>query len=491
MRSTGPLRFCGADRAIAPVHGAHGSDRSRTVPFLNDHATRAFLLLGGLFLLTSVVAVAASRGLVADGAYYFTRLLQDARPTTFERGRLAAHALTQWPLVLALQVGLTDFSTLRLIHSAGLFYLGPLQLLLCWWFVPRGEEHDLLWPLLSLFAGSINAWFTVVTEAHVLTWLFWPLVLFLLHGKLREAPRVAAFVLLALASVSAYESMAIQGLLLAGLAIARYRAERTSWRLVWALLAGWFLAGAGVGAYFGVRPRSPENRGGFLTGLVQFAGTGRADLNYPVLLSLAVLTLVALVLLVGPFRAKAYETLLASVAAVGILVAVWPIFKPDSFRPVQQFQARAWIGLLPVGLALLMLLLRRRPPDLAAFRMAFGFVLALGLTQITWHMVATAQWYGYTRVFRDELAHHTGFVEWESSTLARDRIGIQALHNLTWNYTNPVMSIVLAPSGQVSSIIGVPKGMWQPFDPTDPNALPNLTRYGVDYSRYAQALGAR
>jgi hypothetical protein len=170
---------------------------------------------------------------------------------------------------------------------------------------------------------------------------------------------------------------------------------------------------------------------------------------------------------------------------------MWPIFKPDSLRPVQQFQARAWITLLPVGLALLMLLMRHRVPKPAAFRMALGFLLALGLTQMTWQTVATAQWYGYTRVFREQLDRHTGFIPYESSELARERIGIQALRNLTWNYTNPLMSIALAPAGQVASIVGVPNGMWQPFDPTDPGALPKLGRYGVDYSRYLQSLGAR
>jgi hypothetical protein len=106
-------------------------------------------------------------------------------------------------------------------------------------------------------------------------------------------------------------------------------------------------------------------------------------------------------------------------------------------------------------------------------------------------MVATAQWYGYTHVFREELARHTGFVPFESSELARERIGIQALRRLTWNYTNAFMSIALSPSGQVASIIGVPRGMWQPFDPTDPKALPDLARYGVVYSRYVEALSPR
>ncbi len=491
MRSTGPLLLSEAHQAAAS-----GPRSSRVGPRqvrqpLEDLTSRTFVLLGSFFLLTSCVAVVASRGLVADGAYYFITILQQPWPTTFEHGRLAAHALTQWPLVLAIRVGLTDLTTLRLIHSAGLFYLGPLHLLLCWWFVPKGEERELFWPLLSLFAGSINAWFVAMTEAHVLTWLFWPMVIFLIHGELRHRLQAAVFALLVIASTLAYETMALQGLLLAGLAGARRRGETAAGpRWMWTAITGCFLLGAGVAAYFAVNPRSPENRRGFLAGMLQFAGTGREDLNYPVLLSFGVLALVAIVLLVGPFRRSIFLGVLGSLAAAGILVALSPIFKPDSLRPLQQFQARAWIGLLPVGLTLVMLYLRHRRPRPFAFKMALGFLLVLGLTQITWHMVATAQWYGYTRIFREELGRHTGFIAYQASDLARERIGIQALRNLTW-YTNGVMSIILAPSGRVSAIIGGPRGIWQPFDPTDPKALPDLHRYGVDYSRYLDSLGAR
>ena len=450
-----------------------------------------FLLLGSFFLLASGLAVVTSRGLVADGAFYFVAILQRPWPTTFERGRLAAHALTQWPLVLALRVGLTDLPALRLIHSFGLYYLGPLHLLLCWWFLPRGEERALFWPFTSLFAGSMNAWFVSVTEAHVLTWLFWPLVMFLLHGQLRQKRQVAVFLLLAIASALTYETMAVQGLLLAALALARTRDQGRTERLVWGSLAGWFLVGAGIAAYFAANPRSPENRGGFVAGIFRFAGSSTGDLNYPLWLSLGVLALIVLVLLTGPFRQRVFQTVLGVLAVASMLVAMAPIFVPGSLRPVQQFQARAWIGILPVGLVLLMLFLRRRSPQPSAFRMACAFLAVLGLAQITWQTVATAQWYGYTRVFREELAHHTGLVAYETSGLARDRVGIQALDNLTWNYTNALLSIVLAPGGQVSSIIAVPKGMWQPFDPTDPRALPDLARYGVDYSRYVEALRAR
>ncbi len=452
---------------------------------------RVALLLSSYFTLAAGLAVLSSRGLVADGAFYFIALLESGSPTTFEHGRLAAHALTQWPVVLAVHLGVTKFIGLRVLHSAGLYYLGPLHLLLCWWLLPAGKKEAFFWPLLSLFAGSINAWLTAMTEAHVMTWLFWPLVLFMAYGDDRRRGHLVVVGLLALASVSAYETMALQGLLLAGLAFARVSKSGGTARTAWTALAAWFLVGVAVAVYFAVNPRSVENRGGFVAGLVRFAGTGPDDLNYPVLLSLGTLAAIVVILLVGPLPARVFQTLMATMMVVGIMVAMSPVFAPASVRAVQQFQARAWVGLLPVALALLMLWMDRRKTDPAAFGMAVAVVVVLGLTQITWQTLATAQWHGYTRVFKEELARQPGFIPFETTGLVRERIGIQTLNSLTWNYTNAYMSIALAPAGRVAAIIGVPRGHWQPFDPRDPKLLPELSRYGVDYSGYRQALAGR
>jgi hypothetical protein len=138
-----------------------------------------------------------------------------------------------------------------------------------------------------------------------------------------------------------------------------------------------------------------------------------------------------------------------------------------------------------------MLIVRRRTPGPLALKMAVGLLIVLAVAQTTWHLAATAQWLGYTRVFREELQRQPGFVPFETTALSRERVGVQALRGLTWNYTNPYMSIALAPAGSVSSIIGVPQGAGQLFDPRDPKVLPRLTRIGVDYSAYVQALAPR
>jgi len=466
--------------------------------------SRVFLILLGYLTIVAALSVLALRGLVADGAQYFIVLLERRWPTTVEPSRIFAHALTQWPLVLGLQAGITDIPTLRYLHSLGLYYLAPVHLALCYWIVPRAQRDALLWPLLSFFAGSMNAWFVAVTESHVMTFLFWPLALFLVYGRFAETGKLLLFLLFSFASLLAYETMAAQGLLLAGISLWRAGTARTlTERTVWLSSTGVFLAGVTIALYFVLHPRKEANRAGFVSGMSQFMGTGRDDLNYPVILSVVALTLVLGFLLWGTLRPWLSGYLLGAFGSVAAIVAFAPILKPESLRPIQQFQARAWIGVLPVVIGIAMLAARRWSPKPAAFRLGLAVMTLLAFAQLSWHIVATGQWHGYTGIFRTELGLGPGFVVFESSGLARPQTGIQVIRNLTWEYTVPFLSIALAPDRKVSTIIGAPSGAWWPYDPEERNdpknfqnpvdvrSLPRLERYGIDYSQYLQALAAK
>src|SRR5204862_359309 len=110
---------------------------------------------------------------------------------------------------------------------------------------------------------------------------------------------------------------------------------------------------------------------------------------------------------------------------------------------------------LPAGLAILVLVGEARgwrPSE--ATRSSLLLVLSLiAVAQITWHFVATAQWAGYLAIFRATLAERPGLVAFESTPMAQPAIGNQVLLHLTWGWTNPWLSVALAPHGRVSAII--------------------------------------
>jgi hypothetical protein len=452
---------------------------------------RLHIAVFGYFVFATTLAIVSWRGLVADGVGFFLHLLVHPSPTTWWRSRIFADTLQQCPLVLALRVGVTNIDVLLYVHSFGIYYLGPLQLLFCYWIVPREKRTDLVWPLLSLFAGSMNAWFVAVTESHVMTFIFWPLVLFMLHGRVDQRIGLIVFLGLACASLLAYETMALQGLVLAGFAFWRSRRPSDSGeRNLWRVIAGSFLLGAGVAIYSILNPHDTISRDGLVRDIFRFAGTQVSDLNYPAILSFAALVLIALVFFGRALGAKTFRGLIVFFAVAAVFVAFAPVLMPDSLRPIQQFQARAWIGFLPAALAIAMTGVRTRNARLSpvVFERALIVISVLAFSQTTWQILATAQWRGYIQVVRSELSKHKGFIPYDRSPLSRQPDGIQVIRNLGWGWTYPSMSIALAPGGQVSTIFGARPGPWQPFDPQNPQELPKLSKYGIDYSAYLRAI---
>ena len=217
--------------------------------------------------------------------------------------------------------------------------------------------------------------------------------------------------------------------------------------------------------------------------MFRFAGTYINDLNYPAILSVIALGLIALLFLGRPVSRKMFLTLIALFATAAVFIGFAPVLIPNSLRAAQQFQARAWIGLLPAGLALAMIALRwqNAQRSAVAFERVLIVVGVLAFSQITWQILATAQWRGYIKVFQAELSQNKGFIPYEYSPVAHQPAGNQVIRNLGWGWTDPSMSIALAPGGQVLTIFGARPDSWQPFDPQNARELPNLAKYGIDY----------
>jgi len=71
--------------------------------------------------------------------------------------------------------------------------------------------------------------------------------------------------------------------------------------------------------------------------------------------------------------------------------------------------------------------------------------------------------------------------------MAKPTIGNQVLLRLSWGWTNPWLSVALAPQGRVSAIIATPGGRSAgTLDPTRATGLPPIA--GVDYTTYVAAL---
>jgi hypothetical protein len=80
-----------------------------------------------------------------------------------------------------------------------------------------------------------------------------------------------------------------------------------------------------------------------------------------------------------------------------------------------------------------------------------------------------------------------GFVPWTDALQSVPTEQRWVFQRMSWSWTSPAMSFVLAPHGKVAAVVeNRSKVRYQPFDPADPAHLPAGPRF--DTTRYRAAL---
>jgi hypothetical protein len=438
-----------------------------------------------------VYAVAEQQALFADGAAVLLRAVGAQSVSSLDTNRIVADALFQWPVLAASRLGVTDLETLSYLLGVGYHYLVVVSLPIAWCLLPRERKALMLFPILSLLFGWMGSSFLAIHQANALALWFWPVFFAVLFRPAERGRDVLILIILALPMVGLYDTIVVLGPLLAAVAGWRWLREPAArHRWLWAALVLWFIVAAAISVGYILFPRSAGNRANFIWSLSNGAFLVGADgVNWPLALALLGAPLLALAAWRPAWLSASRWVWLPPFLLCALFVAFAPLVSLSTFSPVLQFYARAFAGFLPAGLAVLLLIGEARgwrPSE--ATRSSLLLVLSLiAVAQITWHIVATAQWAGYLTIFRATLAERPGLIAFESTPMAQPRIGRQVLLRLNWGWTNPWLSVVLAPGGRVSAIIANPGGRSAgTVDPTRATGLPPIA--GVDYSSYVAAL---
>lgn len=479
------------------------SNRGQEPPSPADHRyfrVVAAICLAG-FLLHLAYAIAEWRFLFGDGVNFFVQILahgehfEGNRPT-----RLMAVLITQAPLLAGLRAGITDLDVLAVLYGLGLYF--PYILCMAVWVVVTRHRPELLvFPLAFLFASAANSQFFIITESHTAAALFFTLVPLVVLVPRWNAGTVALGSALMVASLYAYTTDILYGPLLAALAAWRAScAESKLARAGWVAAVLVFIAGAVISLLDIVTPAETKmSAEPFIQHALAmawhhtfaiFAGS-IVNLHHGALLS--IFALLAIALLLVPFRATqgpgiaGWTVSLYGLACLAVLLTL--VAFPVRLEVPLHYRARVLQLVLPPLFAVALFGIAHWKWSVPAprLRAAFAVVLALALFQNGWHVLATHQWSGYLDVFRVELAANSGYLRIQDSALSERRRGRQVIEKMNWGWTLPSTSIVLAPEGRVRTIVGDP-GRDRPYDPREPGSLPDLSRYGVDYSGYVAAL---
>lgn len=444
-----------------------------------------------VFVVSIFLEILSARSLYADGAFNFINDLANNQFAGFSGVRSIADDIFEFPMLMAMRLGVTNLFWLRLLFGFGRLIPWPVALLLCYRIAPR---HFWL-AALACGAGYLNASFVAVGEHIVAHAFFWPAVFALAFARPLTPFAAAALLLSALILLESYESLLFMGPFLAAVALWRaFDPKNVAWaRCIYFAAAVLFIMAAAI-AFFAVsKPSNGRELGGFRVDAINMLFHPGWTMKWTALWIL----LMAGICLSEPFqRAAAHPCApFFLIFAIGLWGA-WPLLKPDDLNPARQFNARFLdlaipLALLPVALAVAAL------PKWFEARRQHLVVLsaALLLAQSLWQISATWQWQSFVGILRGVLASRSGYLSLSETPLVQGSIPGQSLHFVggVFDWDNPCLCIALSPGGRVRMMLhSAPDGYvarWQPFDPLNPKTFPDLCRYGVDYSDYQAAIG--
>ena len=455
----------------------------------------------GVFSIWILAAISSSQCLYADGAHEFVRVLERRDFVVFMWSRHFAFYIFQFPLMLAIKLGATNLPLLRFCFGLGCFLPWPVALFLCRWLSPEN-----FWlAVVGCAAGYLNANTPAISEHILAHAMFWPALFVILFVRPLTPGPAAVLLAMAVGLQFSYESQIFLCgalALLAGWRLIQERRASSGW-------AGWTLFAATVlflvsmtnGICSVLSPELPGNFSGFKSGTLGILQHTGWAVNWTLLgCGLAV---------AAGFSAKTRNLLSARsgryfMAAAVLAWGAWPLLAPNSIDNGIPYDNRVLNLLVPLALLPVAMIVRFRPAWLAASRSRLVQLAAIMLlAQSFCQLSITALWYRDVVWMQETLVAKRGIFPLRSTVLAADGMLGRELHpdaiggRFDWAW--PCLSLSLTPGKQINCLIcsevfmdpTIRRQIWQPFDPFNPETLPRLGHYGLDYSNYLAGLSAQ
>ncbi len=312
-------------------------------------------LVAAAYLVQAGVAIATGRHLFGDGSWLLLRLLAENHVThlnnntwnDFFVGRLGAFSYQQLPTLLAARLGVRSLSVLSVIFGVTLFSFKPLSLLLCYRFAR--DKRYVLFPLLSLFAGTMNSEGYLISETHLMSALFWAALFGLLYPRQYRWFDIAAMLAVSVPLILCYETMVVFGPVLIAACIYRWKAIATRPPEKWLTVVLGFCYS--LGTIFAllaiIFPRDPTQRADFFKGLLFIFHYRHVGAR----VSCAVLVLCALVAIIPAIHKKTLNLLAGLAVACSLVIPVFILIHPELTSLDDQVAARTMNATVPLLLA--------------------------------------------------------------------------------------------------------------------------------------------
>lgn len=437
--------------------------------------------------------------LYLDAAYYLQQNLVHESFVLVEPSSRSVQVLQQWPVLLAIQLGVDDLQAMKLIAGCWNLLLPLTLTALIYPIIPARSKWLFVFPLAAYVGGSLASFFPTITDAPPASGYFWLLMFMVLYAE-RLRWGWLATLLLALPAMYLHESLVFLGPLLLIAAAFRLLHPDGAGRLspgrvrtaFYVILIVCFLLATMLALQHIIEPRSVANRSGFLTGLLEFKWYSwhGEKFNTAAILSVYGLPLMFLLWLGSQFAPASFNRHYAPLLIVnlGLLFAVFALvlavlIANDArlYGVGSQFAARAHATLVSFPLAILLLLSVFRgavASPLYVRGMAILLVL-MSLASCLSHYYGIKRWDQFTDAFQASLGRHQGYVSWSQAFSE-----VPYMYEFGSAWTNQITSLMLSRHGQVEAIIDNRQGLnlIDVFDPCALAALPASTYF--DFSSY-------
>ena len=450
-----------------------------------------FISILFVYLFSMIYTVMSQRHFYADGAHFFLSFIRWNDFMKMSLSRQYGYYFTEFPVIFCLRyLHMEKFNMLSLIFGFGLYLPQIICLAICYHIVRNIDIRYMLFPLLSLFGITQNISFNMINDCLVLTYVFWPILFFIIFVREYNLVNFILLILMAFIFMRSYESASVLGcMLLTVLLFEMYQHWTTvhlQTKFIWVILALILLSSIVIATKELMTPIAPINKDSFVNGIPTVMH------HYQALLSMLYIVLIAATLTLKKFDSSFYFKLSAAILfLITVYFSLIPLIKPEWSRPWLQHTARSFhLYMIPL-LCILAYAVLKGPVRISdkAWQKAFMLCAFLVAGQLTWQILMTAQWNGFRHIFREELSIHEGYVRFEDTRLVHRKIGNQLVGDMTWGWTNPTLSILWSNHSDIRTIIANPvRCLWEPFDPRDIRALPKIERYGFTYEKYIEKI---
>lgn len=161
-------------------------------------------------------AIYVERALYADGANFFVELLSKERiwpiADDSKHIRLFVNALNQFPIVLALESGVTSLRALKILFGAGLFLVPVIIYFYCYYLSRRANDYRVLFfAIVSLITCAIPSDIFILNQAFTSLALAWVLVHYLLLDLKIKSIDWFVFIFISVILFRSHESLILWG----------------------------------------------------------------------------------------------------------------------------------------------------------------------------------------------------------------------------------------------------------------------------------------